>query len=67
MNVHFREVRPGAGTLDYATYLRGVAALPRQPPLMLEHLPNAEEYDKARRHLFELGAKVGVDVGREPA
>ena len=67
MNIHFREVRPGAGTLDYATYLRGVADLPRQPPLMLEHLPNAEEYDRARRHLFELGARVGVNVGRETA
>jgi sugar phosphate isomerase/epimerase len=67
MNIHFREVRPGAGTLDYGAYLRGVAALPRQPPLMLEHLPDAAEYDKARRHLFEVGEKIGVDVGREGA
>ena len=60
MNVHFREVRPGAGSMDYTTYLRRVAALPQQPPLMLEHLPNSEEYDKARAHLFELGGKIGV-------
>jgi sugar phosphate isomerase/epimerase len=65
MNVHFREVRPGAGTLDYATYLRLVADLPRQPPLMLEHLPTEGEYDLARRHLFSLGASIGVDVGRD--
>jgi sugar phosphate isomerase/epimerase len=60
MNIHFREVRPGAGSVDYNTYLRRLAALPQCPPLMLEHLPNAEEYDKARAHLFELGKKIGI-------
>jgi sugar phosphate isomerase/epimerase len=60
MNVHFREVRPGAGQMDYATYLRRLAALPHQPPLMLEHLPNAEEYALARQHIFDLGAKLGL-------
>jgi sugar phosphate isomerase/epimerase len=60
MNVHFREVRPGAGSMDYCTYLRRLAALPQQPPLMLEHLPSAEEYDKARAHILELGGKLGV-------
>jgi sugar phosphate isomerase/epimerase len=60
MNIHFREVRPGAGAMDYSTYLRRLAALPHQPPLMLEHLPNAEEYDKARTHLFDLGNNLGL-------
>lgn len=60
MNVHFREVRPGAGQMDYSTYLRRVAALPHRPPLMIEHLPNAEEYDLARKHIFELGGKLGL-------
>jgi hypothetical protein len=27
MNVHFREVAPGKGSLDYATYLRRLAEL----------------------------------------
>ena len=63
MNVHFREVRPGAGAIDYRTYLRRLASLPQQPPLMLEHLPNAEEYGKGRQHLFDLGRQIGVDVG----
>ena len=62
-NIHFREVRPGTGSVDYPTYLKRLAALPQRPPLMLEHLPNAEEYDKARVYLFELGEKIGVDVG----
>ena len=63
MNVHFREVRPGSGSLDYSTYLRRLSLLPHGPPLMLEHLPNAEEYDKARLHLLETGSKIGVLFG----
>jgi sugar phosphate isomerase/epimerase len=63
MNVHFREVRPGAGTLDYATYLQRLARLPHRPPLMMEHLANADEYDQARRHLIELGTRLGLDIG----
>ncbi len=60
MNVHFVEVRPGIGALDYGTYLRRLAALPGELPLMLEHLPNDEEYDRARRHILGLGPEVGV-------
>lgn len=59
MNVHFREVRPGAGVLDYATYLRRLAQLDHEACLMLEHLPNAQEYDLARRHIFSVGEKNG--------
>jgi L-ribulose-5-phosphate 3-epimerase UlaE len=60
MNVHFREVRPGAGDLDYSAYLRGLASLPQAPPLMIEHLPNAVEYAAARQHLFALAPKLGL-------
>jgi sugar phosphate isomerase/epimerase len=31
--------------------------------MMIEHMQGAEEYDKSRRHLFELGPKVGVSFG----
>ena len=60
MNGHFREVVPGTGTLDYAVYLKRLAALPQQPPLMIEHLSGAEEYDAARRYILEVGKKIGV-------
>jgi sugar phosphate isomerase/epimerase len=60
MNVHFREVCIGAGSLDCATYLKRVAALPGDVPLMIEHMKNAEEFDKSRRHLMELGGKIGI-------
>ncbi|MFI5382426.1 MAG: sugar phosphate isomerase/epimerase family protein [Tepidisphaerales bacterium] len=60
MNVHFREVRPGKGSLDYTTYLRRLAALPHNPPLMLEHLPNAEEYAAGAKYIVETGTKAGL-------
>jgi len=60
MNVHFVEVIPGTGSLDYETFLRRLAALPNDAPLMLEHLHNAEEYDQARRYILELAPEVGA-------
>lgn len=63
MNIHFREVRPGTGSFDYPVYLKELAKLPQQPPLMLEHLSKAEEYDAARRHILDVGQKAGVKFG----
>jgi sugar phosphate isomerase/epimerase len=59
-NVHFKEVRPGLGSLDYATYLKRLASLPGETPLMLEHLDGAGEYDRARDHVFDECRKAGV-------
>lgn len=60
MNIHFREVRPGAGKMDYETYLKRLSRLPQVPPLMLEHLPNAAEYDLARQHVLNLAHQLGL-------
>lgn len=60
MNVHFREVRPGAGSLDYRTFLRRLAAMPDPPPLMIEHLKGAEEYAAAARHIVDTGRDLGL-------
>jgi sugar phosphate isomerase/epimerase len=60
MNVHLLEVVPGTGVLDYATYLKRIAALPGEVPLMLEHLKGAEEYDRARSYIQTLSRKIGV-------
>lgn len=60
MNVHFREVIPGRGEVDYKPYLRGLAALPHQPPLMLEHLRNAEEYLEGATHIRKIASEIGV-------
>lgn len=63
MNIHFREVAPGKGNLDYTTYLRRLARLPQNPPLMLEHLSTAEEYAGARQHIFDTGRTAGLAFG----
>lgn len=63
MNIHFREVGPGKGALDYTTYLRRLSRLPQNPPLMLEHLATAEDYTAAREYLFETGRRAGLSFG----
>ena len=60
MNVHFREVVPGKGELDYRTYLRRLAALPQNPPLMIEHLAKPEEYAAAAKHIVAVGREAGL-------
>ncbi len=60
MQVHFREVPLGTGVLDYRTYLKRLAALPGEVPLMIEHMKGPEEYDQSREHLFKLGGEIGV-------
>lgn len=60
LNVHFLEVIPGRGSVDYAAYLRELSKLPVDAPLMLEHLKNAEEYDEGRGYIQKIGAEAGV-------
>ena len=57
MNVHFVEVVPGLGEIDYRAYLR---ALPADVPLMLEHLKTAEEYDEGKKYILKIGAELGL-------
>jgi len=63
MNIHFREVTLGTGSIDYRTYLKRLAALPHDAPLMIEHMKGKEAYDQSRKFLFELGKKIGVSFG----
>ncbi len=60
MNVHFVEVVPGRGQLDYAEYLRQLAKLPGDAPLMLEHLKNAEEYAEGVQYIRGVARQAGV-------
>ncbi|RME94945.1 MAG: sugar phosphate isomerase/epimerase [Verrucomicrobia bacterium] len=62
MNVHFREVRPGTGAIDYRPFLRGLAALPQRPPLMMEHLRTAGEYAAAARHIRKVARELGLAI-----
>ena len=56
LQVHFVEVIPGRGEVDYTAYLRGLASLPRDVPLMLEHLKTHEEYTEGVTHIRKVAA-----------
>jgi sugar phosphate isomerase/epimerase len=60
MNVHFKEVVPGTGQVDYGAYLTELSKLAVDAPLMLEHLSTAEEYDAGRAFIKGVGARIGV-------
>jgi len=60
--VHLDEVRPGLGGLDYAVFLRELDKLAPDTPLMLEHLPNQEEYALAAKYIRSVARDVGVTI-----
>lgn len=62
LTVHLDEVRPGCGQLDYQTYLRELAKLPGDIPVMLEHLPDAEEYAAAAGHVRRIAKAEGINL-----
>lgn len=59
-NVHFAEVVPGRGEIDYAAYLQQLSRLAVDAPLMLEHLKSAEEYDEGRAYIQRIAAKEAI-------
>jgi len=63
--LHLDEVQIGEGVLDYRTYLTQLDRLPREVPLMLEHLKD-EEYAVARDRIFAVGDEIGVAFAVRP-
>lgn len=59
-NVHFREVGPGRGKVDYRAYLRELSKLPGDRPLMLEHLSKPEEYVDASKYIRGIAGQLGL-------
>ena len=60
LNVHFQEVIPGRGQMDYKAYLGELSKMPQETPLMLEHLKTAEEYDEGKQYIQRIGREIGV-------
>jgi len=58
MNVHFIEVIPGRGEIDYRPYLKALTAL--DAPLMLEHLKSADEYLEGATYIRKVAKEIGV-------
>ncbi|AUD04385.1 sugar phosphate isomerase/epimerase family protein [Spirosoma pollinicola] len=55
------ECRPGLGQMDYSVYLTELSKL-KDIPLMMEHLPTTEEYQKAASYIRSVGAKEGITI-----
>lgn len=62
LTTHLDEVRPGLGGLAYDVYLKEIEALNPDLPLMLEHLPNPEEYVEAARFVRATAATNGIAI-----
>lgn len=62
LTVHLDEVRPGLGGLDYHTFVREIAKLDREIPLMLEHLHSVEDYALAADHIRSVANEVGASL-----
>ncbi len=62
MNVHFVEVIPGTGEIDYRTYVTELAKLPTGAPLMLEHLKKPEEYEQGKNYIMKVCREAGVGL-----
>jgi sugar phosphate isomerase/epimerase len=60
LNVHFLEVIPGRGQVDYKAYLQGLSKLKQDAPLMLEHLKTAAEYEEGRQYIEKIAEAAGV-------
>lgn len=61
LTTHLDEVRPGTGGLDYAVFLKELSRFPGTP-LMLEHLPNADEYRQAADHVRRVAEGIGLPL-----
>jgi sugar phosphate isomerase/epimerase len=62
LQMHFVEVIPGRGVLDYTAYLRGLLALPTPAPLMLEHLKTHEEYREGFEYIRGVATKMSAKL-----
>lgn len=60
--VHIDECRPGTGHLNYPALLGALNQLHHDLPIMLEHLPNAEEYKLAADHLRQVADQEGITL-----
>ena len=62
LTIHLDEVRPGLGELDYPVLLRALDSLDPDIPLMVEHLPSADEYDLAVNHIRSVADSLGITL-----
>ena len=64
LTVHLDECIPGDGGLEYAVYLKELAKLDPDIPLLLEHLDKEEEYLKGAKFIRTAATAAGIDLAR---
>jgi sugar phosphate isomerase/epimerase len=62
LTVHLSEVRAGLGGFDYEALLTNMAACCPDAPLMLEHLPTEDEYDKAADYVRGVASRANIKL-----
>lgn len=62
LTTHLDEVRPGSGGLDYPALLTALYALGLDLPLMLEHMPDPQDYVLGAAFIRQTAAQFGVPL-----
>jgi sugar phosphate isomerase/epimerase len=62
LTVKIDEVRPGLGDFDYRAFLPEVENLDPDLPVLLEHLPDDDEYTKATEYVRSVADELGVTL-----
>ena len=62
LTVRIDEVRPGLGEFDYGVFLTEAERFDPDLPVILEHLPDDEEYAKATDYVRGIAEAVGVSL-----
>lgn len=62
LTTHIDEMRPGLGTYDFTVLFEEVHGLNPDLPLLLEHLPSAEEYELAAEAVRAAGGSAGFKL-----
>jgi sugar phosphate isomerase/epimerase len=60
LTLHLDECAPGEGVLDYRVFLRELASLDRDVPLVLEHLTTPQQYRGGADYIRGIAAEMGV-------
>jgi sugar phosphate isomerase/epimerase len=61
-HVNFVEVVPGEGALDYRTFLKRAEEISPDLPVIMEHLPNPEDYAKGAKYIRSVAKEIGVTI-----
>jgi len=61
-HVNFVEVVPGQGVLDYRTLLKRAEQISPNLPMIMEHLPKADDYAKGAAFIRKVAHEIGVTV-----